>query len=63
MVVMLTCFVGVAITLDVIGSRNTDSLPVASTCSQRMCIPLYPSYRILKKKLFQAIQCQAYGLG
>lgn len=52
-----------AITMDVIGGRSTDTLPVASTCSQRMCIPLYPSYHILKKKLLQAIQCQAYGLG
>jgi len=53
----------VAITIDVIGSSNTESLPMASTCSQRMSIPLYPSYHILKKKLLQAIQCQAYGLG
>ena len=51
----------VAITIDVIGGSNTESLPVASTCSQRMSIPLYPSYHILKKKLLQAIQCQAYG--
>jgi E3 ubiquitin-protein ligase EDD1 len=51
------------ITINVIGTGNTNSLPVASTCSQRMSIPLYPSYLILKKKLLQAIQCQAYGLG
>ena len=51
------------ITINVIGSGNTNSLPVASTCSQRMSIPLYPSYLVLKKKLLQAIQCQAYGLG
>ncbi|CAI8007414.1 E3 ubiquitin-protein ligase UBR5 [Geodia barretti] len=53
----------IQITINVIGTGNTKSLPVASTCSQRMSIPLYPSYLILKKKLLQAIQCQAYGLG
>lgn len=52
-----------SINIDVIGGGNTDSLPVASTCSQRMSIPLYPSYNTLKRKLMQAIQCQAYGLG
>jgi E3 ubiquitin-protein ligase EDD1 len=51
------------INMDVIGGSNVESLPVASTCSQRMSIPLYPSYNILKRKLMQAIQCQAYGLG
>ena len=53
----------VAITIDVIGGTNIEALPVASTCSQRLSIPLYPSYHTLKKKLMQAIQCQAYGLG
>ena len=53
----------VSITIDVIGGSNIEALPVASTCSQRMSIPLYPSYHTLKKKLMQAIQCQAYGLG
>jgi len=53
----------IAITIDVISSSDVDSLPVSSTCSQRMSLPLYPSYSILKKKLLQAIQCQAYGLG
>ena len=55
--------IAIAITIDVINSSDVDSLPVASTCSQRMSLPLYPSYTILKKKLLQAIQCQAYGLG
>ncbi|XP_048584846.1 uncharacterized protein LOC5508594 isoform X2 [Nematostella vectensis] len=50
------------ITVDVI-SGNTKALPMATTCGQRMSIPLYPSKRILKKKLLQAIQCQSYGLG
>lgn len=53
---------GLTISVDVISSGNTESLPVASTCGQRMSIPLYPSYHMLKKKLLQAIQCQAYGL-
>ena len=53
----------VIINIDVIGGSNVESLPVASTCSLRMSIPLYPSYNILKRKLMQAIQCQAYGLG
>ncbi len=53
----------VSITIDVIGGSNIEALPVASTCSQRLSIPLYPSYHTLKKKLMQAIQCQAYGLG
>jgi len=52
---------GLTISVDVI-TGNVESLPVASTCGQRMSIPLYPSYHTLKKKLFQAIQCQAYGL-
>lgn len=50
------------ITVDVI-SGNTKALPMATTCGQRMSIPLYPSKKILKRKLFQAIQCQGYGLG
>ena len=54
--------IGLTISVDVIGSGNTESLPVASTCGQRMSIPLYPTYHMLKKKLLQAIQCQAYGL-
>ena len=58
----VTVPIGLTISVDVIGSGNTESLPVASTCGQRMSIPLYPSYHMLKKKLLQAIQCQAYGL-
>jgi len=54
--------IGSTISVDVIGSGNPESLPVASTCGQRMSIPLYPTYHMLKKKLLQAIQCQAYGL-
>ena len=50
------------ITIDVI-SGNTRALPMATTCGQRMSIPLYPSRKILKRKLLQAIQCQSYGLG
>lgn len=50
------------ITVDVI-SGNTKALPMATTCGQRMSIPLYPSKKILKRKLLQAIQCQGYGLG
>lgn len=53
----------ITISIDVIGGNNVESLPVASTCSLRMSIPLYPSYNTLKRKLMQAIQCQAYGLG
>ena len=61
--ILIHPFAAVAITVDVISSSSIDSLPVASTCSQRMSIPLYPSYQLLKKKLLQAVQCQAYGLG
>lgn len=51
-----------SITVEVI-SGNTKALPMATTCGQRMSIPLYPSKKILKRKLLQAIQCQSYGLG
>ena len=49
------------VVIDVIGG-NLESLPIASTCSQRVSMPLYPSYHILRRKLLQAIQCQSYGL-
>jgi E3 ubiquitin-protein ligase EDD1 len=52
---------GTQITIEVMGS-NLESLPIASTCSQRISIPLYPSLHILRRKLHQAIQCQGYGL-
>lgn len=51
-----------AITIDVVRGSTT-SLPMASTCGQRMTIPLYASKKLLKDKLLQAIQCQIYGLG
>ncbi|XP_015768582.1 PREDICTED: E3 ubiquitin-protein ligase UBR5-like [Acropora digitifera] len=51
-----------SITVEVI-SGNTKALPMATTCGQRMSIPLYPSKKVLKRKLLQAIQCQSYGLG
>ena len=53
--------IGTQITIEVMGS-NLESLPIASTCSQRISIPLYPSLHILRRKLHQAIQCQGYGL-
>ena len=52
----------ISITIDIIRG-NPKALPMASTCGQRMSVPLYPSRRILKRKLLQAIQCQTYGLG
>lgn len=62
MMFFLVCFSDLNITVDVI-SGNTKALPMATTCGQRMSIPLYPSKKILKRKLLQAIQCQGYGLG
>lgn len=59
---MAFVFSDLNITVDVI-SGNTKALPMATTCGQRMSIPLYPTKKILKRKLLQAIQCQGYGLG
>lgn len=52
-----------SITLDIINSSNNLSLPMSSTCGQRISMPLYTSKAMLKRKLLQAIECQSYGLG
>eukprot|EP00795_Rhopilema_esculentum_P011486 gene11486-21702_t len=52
----------IAVTVDIIGQSST-SLPVASTCGQRLSLPLYESKKELKKKLLTAIECETYGLG
>ena len=52
----------ISITVDIQhDSRN--ALPMASTCDQRISIPLYRSYSMLKDKLSLALQCLSYGLG
>ncbi|XP_063678021.1 uncharacterized protein LOC134813994 isoform X3 [Bolinopsis microptera] len=52
----------ISITVDIQhDSRN--ALPMASTCGQRISIPLYRSYSMLKDKLSLALQCLSYGLG
>jgi len=50
------------ITVDVVhDSRN--ALPMASTCGQRISIPLYRSRAMLQSKLATALHCKTYGLG
>ena len=52
----------ISITVDIQhDSRN--ALPMASTCGQRISIPLYRSFSMLKAKLSLALQCLSYGLG
>ncbi|KAL5252716.1 hypothetical protein ACHWQZ_G015469 [Mnemiopsis leidyi] len=52
----------ISITVDIQhDSRN--ALPMASTCGQRISIPLYRSFSMLKSKLSLALQCLSYGLG
>ena len=52
----------ISITIDIV-SQSSASLPVASTCGQRLSMPLYESKKELRKKLLIAIECEAYGLG
>ena len=51
-----------AVTVDIVGQSST-SLPVASTCGQRLSMPLYESRKELRKKLLIAIECETYNLG
>jgi len=52
----------IAVTVDITGQSST-SLPVASTCGQRLSIPLYDSRKELRRKLLIAIECETYNLG